>query len=207
MVCKLRSNQTIVVFCTEDLVQKKEFSGKTAILMSNFSFLLKSCLNQVVLVSISLFPIPALSIFITIELTYSIYVLVLYLRFQHLKSVLLIVPKILSSALIMICAGCQLWYYIQLHDRTLPLGPKSQNGIIKVIMVSSFIEYGIIFLEMLAVVRYAFQHHFRKKRDIKFRQFSDKKETFLEFKKREISSNRSGAQSLTFERAGGVDIE
>lgn len=41
MISKLRQNQAIINFCTNDLKQQEQFSQRAILLMSNFSFLIK----------------------------------------------------------------------------------------------------------------------------------------------------------------------
>lgn len=80
MILKLRRNMTIVTFCTNDLKEKKQFEGKSTLLMSNFSFLIKSSLMQVILVSLCQVPVPALIMLIILEAGYAVVNLAYYLK-------------------------------------------------------------------------------------------------------------------------------
>jgi len=95
MLRKLRRNMTIVAFCTNDLKQNHQFSGRAALLLSNFSFLLKSSLMQIILVALCRFPPTALVSLMTLELVYIILHTSQYAKNQHLKSLFLLLPKIL----------------------------------------------------------------------------------------------------------------
>ena len=94
MIDKLRKNMTIVEFCTGDLKENHQFSGNTALLMSNFSFLLKSSLMQVIFVSLGAVPIPCLGLLILTEGVYFLQNIVYYAKNRHLKSFFLMLPKI-----------------------------------------------------------------------------------------------------------------
>lgn len=70
--------------------------------MSNFSFLIKSSLMQVISVSLGSTPVPCLVTLILIELVYFLQNLGYYSKNRHLKSVFLILPKLIQSAFLLI---------------------------------------------------------------------------------------------------------
>jgi large-conductance mechanosensitive channel len=94
MLRKLRRNMTIVMFCTNDVKEKHQFSGRAALLLSNFSFLLKSSLMQIILVAVCRFPSTALVSLMTLEGVYIALNITQYAKNQHLKSFFLLLPKI-----------------------------------------------------------------------------------------------------------------
>ena len=95
MLRKLRRNMAIVMFCTNDLKENHQFSGRAALLLSNFSFLLKSSLMQIILVALCRFPSTALVILMILEGVYIALHITQYARYQHLKSFFLLLPKII----------------------------------------------------------------------------------------------------------------
>lgn len=116
MIVRLRSNLTIVSFCTNDLKEKSQFSGNAILLLSNFSFLLKSSLMQVILVSLSRFPVSALLSLMCLEIGYTLTNAVSYARNQHLKSFFLLFPRLVQSLLLIIVEFYLLVELLQLSD-------------------------------------------------------------------------------------------
>ena len=91
---KLRRNITIMQFCTNDLKQNQSFSQVSVLLMCNFSFLLKLSLMQVIFVAMAMNVIPGLAILILLEVLYLLMILVPYCKHIHLRSFLLLIPKV-----------------------------------------------------------------------------------------------------------------
>lgn len=67
---RLEQNLIIVKFCTNDLKENSQFSRVSMLLMSNFAFLLKMSLLQVVFVSMAMFVVLGLVTLMLIEIGY-----------------------------------------------------------------------------------------------------------------------------------------
>ena len=80
---------------------------------------------QVLLVSLSNFPVPALVMLLILELSYLGVSVVSYVNKKHLKSFFLLLPKIIQSLLIMIVESCLLLGFIGLENRNFALSPES----------------------------------------------------------------------------------
>lgn len=179
---KLRRNQIIVRFCTNDLQEKRQFSGKTILLMSNFSFLLKSTLMQIIIMAQCRFPITGILSLMILEGGYTILNLVHYSKNKHLKSFLLLLPKLLSSILIFSVEFCLLLGYLKLEDKKFALTQSSQNTVINLAIISSYIEYALLGVVIIVASAIIFRESQRSKVDMKFKEYLRAKYSFLVYR-------------------------
>lgn len=121
MIKKLLVNQTIAQFCINDLKQKRAFSENTFLLMFNFSFLVKLSLMHMFLVSVPLMPKVGLFMLCGIEGGYVILTVYQYIKSQHLKSFLLLIPKLAQSLFLLIIECYILKSFWDLEDPKLPI--------------------------------------------------------------------------------------
>lgn len=91
----LEKNLAISEFCTEGIKENQEFSGQRKILMFNFSFLLKASFAQILFVALANHAITALIFLALTELAFLAYNVGVYLKHRHLKSLLLLVPRVI----------------------------------------------------------------------------------------------------------------
>lgn len=196
MLFKLKRNMTIVNFCTGDLKDKQHYSQNAFLLLSNFSFILKSSLMQIIIVAFCSFPIPALSILIGLESVYVVCNIIQYSKNQHLKSFLLLVPRIVQSLLILTVEFCLLIPYWKLWRKDFSLSQSSQNTLMTATMISSFVEYGLLAINLGVIIWKSVSERKLKKANIDYKKFTEKKSQFLEFKSK--SSEESNTQN--FER-------
>ena len=164
---------TIVNFCTNDIKQKNQYSEMPILLMSNFSFLLKASMMQVIVVGLCQFPSPALGLMIALESLYVGVDLIQYLKHQHLKSFAIFLLRITSSLLILTVEFCLLIPYIKLESWSYQLSPASQNVVIKAILISGYTEYGLFGINILVVLSMMFQEKKRKSADQNYKKFSE----------------------------------
>lgn len=93
--------------------------------MSNFSFLLKMSIMQLIFVGMAIIPIPALATLVSLELLYLASSLGVYLKHRHLKSVILLIPKVIQSLILMVLEVFLLIFYSALQKKEFSL-TKSQ---------------------------------------------------------------------------------
>lgn len=62
----------IASFCTSELQEKQQYSKTQTVLMSNFSFLLKMSLMQVIFVGMAMLPIVGLGTLLSLEILYTV---------------------------------------------------------------------------------------------------------------------------------------
>jgi uncharacterized membrane protein len=177
---------TIVNFCTHDLKQKQQYQGQIAILMSNFLFLIKSAIMQILLVSMATFPIACLTSLVVLEVLYTGLNLLHYFKNKHLKTFLLLIPKIVQSLLILTVEICLLSTHAQQKNWKFPLSAASQDTIIKAIVISTFIEYGLLAINIIVIIKTTIQDRNRKKTDKEYKEFQEQKNQFIQYKKKDI---------------------
>lgn len=180
---KLRRNQTIIDFCCSDIKEKKNFSGKSSILMSNFSFLIKMSLMQVFFVGLSSFPVICLIGLLILEVVYMGSNLFCYIKYCHLKSFLMIIPKITQSIFLLLIESLMLNSYLRLVDNNFPLPENTQNSLSTLFMVSNFVEYAVLLLTIVMIVRMFCQEKSRKQVDPNYKVYIEEKDSFLIYKK------------------------
>lgn len=121
MIKRLKINQTIAQFCINDLKQKRAFSENTFLLMFNFSFLVKLSMMHMILVSIPLMPKVGLFLLCGIEGGYVIMTLYQYIKSNHLKSFLLLIPKLAQSLFLLVIEAYILKSFWDLEEPKLPI--------------------------------------------------------------------------------------
>ena len=112
---------TIISFCTNDLQQKDHYSQAQALLMSNFSFLLKMSFMQTVFVGMAMVPIPGLATLLSVEIIYLASTVGPYLKHRHLKTVLLLIPKVTQSCILLVLEIFLLSFYSRLQQKNYSL--------------------------------------------------------------------------------------
>lgn len=179
MIFKLKKNPTIQEFCTNDLKEKAEYSRRTVLLMCNFSFLLKCSLMQVLLVAFVSQPAFGFGCLILTELVYSAINLAYYIKNRHLKNFVLLIPKVVQSGCIIAVEYLILSSYLKLSDSNLDLSEETQHRVIKVILASTIIEYVMLLLTILVIVRLTIINRKLQQQDPEFKAYSVKKNQFL----------------------------
>lgn len=89
--------------------------------MSNFSFLLKLSLMQLVFVGMAMIPMVGLVTLLLIEAIYLACTLGFYLRHRHLKSILLLIPRVAQSCTMLIMQIFLLVFYSKLQEKDFSL--------------------------------------------------------------------------------------
>lgn len=182
---KLRANQTIVDFCSGDLKEKSEFSGRSALLMSNFSFLVKMSIMQVLFVGLSAFPVSCLVGLILVELLYVVANVIPYVKSRHLKSVFMLIPKVSQSAFLLTIEAILLFSCLNIPSPSLPLKANTQLTLSKIFMISNFAEYAVMLLNLYMIVKMFCYERRRKQSDPSFKTYLEQRESFLIYKKPE----------------------
>lgn len=116
-ILNLRQNLAITEFCTESAKEDKAFWGHRAVLMFNFSFLLKASFTQIVFVGLANYPQAALIILLSTETGFIAFIILVEVRLKHLKSILLLIPRVVQSLLIITLEAFFLVYFLRLDDK------------------------------------------------------------------------------------------
>ena len=185
----LLQNQAITNFCSGDLKEKKELSGKTPLLMSNFSFLIKMSMMQVLFVGLSSFPASCLVGLLILELLYLGYNLGLQIKYKHLRNFFILVPKLTQSIFLLIIEFIMLKSFLSLSNTKYALSEGVQNTLSTLFLVSNIVEYAVILLNIVLITRLFCIKRKRKELDPKYRIYIEENESFLVYKK---ISNQSG---------------
>lgn len=173
---------TIVKFCTNDLNQKKTFSGQQYLLMSNFSFLLKMSAMQLVFVSMALSVLPALATLILLELLYLAICILPYFKHKHLKNCLILIPKITQSVFLLLLEIVLLASYTSLTSQGFSLGPKQQNFLTQLIFYSNLIEYIFLALNIYLVIKLTLEQKKLQKTNQDYKRWVENSNSVLVYK-------------------------
>jgi hypothetical protein len=142
--------------------------------MSNFSFLIKSSLMQVIFVSLGSVPCACLAVLVVTEGVYFLHNVVYYAKNRHLRSVFLILPKVIQSIFLLVVEISMLRSYFNLENPKFSLPISSQNFITQVIKISTIAEYGLLFINICVIIMAMVQRSQRKKKDPKFKDHCEK---------------------------------
>lgn len=85
-------------------------------MMSNFSFLIKMSMMQVLFVGLSIFPASCLVGLLILELLYLGYNLGLQIKNKHLKNFFILVPKLTQSIFLLIIEFIMLKSFLSLSN-------------------------------------------------------------------------------------------
>lgn len=95
--------------------------------MSNFAFLLRLSFMQVILIGLAMTPVPGICVLLILELAYMAIIIVPYLKHRHLKSLIILIPKVIQSLLILALEIMILVYYNKLQSKEISLTKSQQN--------------------------------------------------------------------------------
>ena len=172
-ILNLRQNLAITEFCTESAKEDKAFWGHRAVLMFNFSFLLKASFTQIVFVGLANYPQAALIILLSTETGFIAFIILVEVRLKHLKSILLLIPRVVQSLLIITLEAFFLVYFLRLDDKKQELPETAQLRIIKLILIANFVEYAIMILELFTIIRQIIAHR-KGLKDPIYKQFIER---------------------------------
>lgn len=170
MIQMLRKNTTIKAFCTNDLVPNQEYRKKWPLLMSNFSFLLKLSISQVIVVSTATWPVVGCCMAMLLELLYITVNFFSYLNHKHIRSVFLLIPRLTQSLILFAIESLLLLSYSNLETSHQALSSSRQNTIIWIIAGANFAEYLFLLLNLFVIVKSLVSDYRRKKVDPAFKK-------------------------------------
>ena len=179
---RLDQNLTVMHFSTNDLQQKKSYSGNRIILMSNFSFLLKLSVMQVILVGFNKSPVPAFFLLLSLELAYLGINVVYFFKHQHLKSIILLIPKIAQPLALILAEVVMLVNLLGFEDKNSTLTEPTQRFLIKVILYSNILEYVFLVLNIILIIKIALSDRQRMKSDSEYKKMMESKSKVIIYK-------------------------
>lgn len=150
--------------------------------MSNFSFLLKLSLMQLVFVGMAMIPLPGLASLLSVEALYLFGTLVVYLKQRHLKSILILIPKVVQSLLLLAIEILLLVFYSQLKKKDYALAKSQQSKLGTLIFISNIVEYVLLGLYILVLVTAAFKNRRRQKMDSSFKKHIAERNSILVYR-------------------------
>lgn len=179
---RLNRNMTIVNFSTEDLKQKKSFSGHRLILMSNFSFVLKICIMQLIIISLIKSPIPALFMMLVLELVYLGFNVAYFCKYRHLKSFLLLIPRIAQPIALITAEGLLLYNLFKFEDKAWTLNEGAQKFLIKLIFCSNILEYIFLALSIFLMIKIAISDKKLKQSNPEYKKIIESKSEVIVYR-------------------------
>lgn len=126
--------------------------------------------------------IPALSLLIAVELLYTWVNLRIYFRSKHLKSCLLLIPKVTQSLLLLVLEGIFLWTYIKLEKKAFAITESHQHLITKFIFVSNIVEYLFLVFYIYTIVNSFLEHKRKEKASKLYKKYSEEQSSALVYK-------------------------
>lgn len=186
MIAKLQVDETIELFCTNELKKTPSFSQNLLVLTSNLSFLLKLIALHVVLVGLPHSPILQLIILLTVELSYFTLSVLKYVQEKHLRSFFrFLLPKV-SQSLILVIIEVILLYQAgsQVGDPLGRMSLKCQNTLVKLFYYFAMFEYLMLVVNIGLIIWEKYQ--------IKKGVVKVQKRTFLEYLDEKAPSNGLG---------------
>ena len=120
--------------------------------MSNFSFLLKISLMQLVFVGMAMIPIPGLATLLSVEVLYFVSTVVVFARHRHLKSILLLIPKVSQSCILLALEIFLLVFYSRLRNKDFSLTKSQQSTLQTLIFFSNIGEYVFLRIQIFSLV-------------------------------------------------------
>jgi hypothetical protein len=105
MFMKLEENQVIKMFSTADLDKQESLNQSNMAKLANVSFLLKIICLHLMLVGFVHNPEVQLVMMILLEISYSAYHVMTYIKVVHFRSMRFIVPTILQSLVMLVILG------------------------------------------------------------------------------------------------------
>lgn len=97
--------------------KKDSFSKNTIVLLANYSFLLRISLIHFILVSLPFMPSFQLSLLILLELFYMGTNVTKYIKEKHIKSLVLLIPKVFQSFFLLFLEFLFLLNFMKLDNR------------------------------------------------------------------------------------------
>lgn len=150
---RLNKNMTVVNFSTNDLIQKESYSGNRLILISNFSFLLKISVMQLVIIGLTASPMPALIIMLVLELVYLGFNVIYFCKHRHLKSIILLIPRIAQPLALITAESLLLYNLLQFKSKAWALSESLQKFLIRLIFISNILEYIFLVLNIILIIK------------------------------------------------------
>lgn len=86
-------------------------------MISNLSFLIKTSVTQLLLVGLGRFPTTALIFLLVVELSYLAFNIISFCKYKHLKSVILLIPKIAQPIALIVTEGYLLYNIFKFEER------------------------------------------------------------------------------------------
>lgn len=128
---------------------------------------------QTILVGLASHPQVALAILVVAELSFLAYILITEIKFRHLRSVLLMIPRLVQTFFLVSLETYLLISYMMLKDKRMALPEGVQRRIIQIILISNYSEYAIILLEIFLILK-SLIITCKAKKNPKFAEFWDK---------------------------------
>ena len=143
--------------------------------MSNFSFLLKLSVMQLILVGFSKIPAVAFFFLIPLELAYLGVNLIYFCKHRHLKSLILLIPKVAQPIALILAETIMLGGLLGFEDKNSSLSEGTQNFLIKLILYSNLLEYIFLALNIFLIIKLALSDRQRMKTDPEFKKMIESK--------------------------------
>lgn len=163
MIAKLWRNQVIQKFCTNDLKEDKSFSQNTILLMSNFSFLIKLSIVHLIFICLPFTPRFGMILMLVVEISYLFQNVRQYIRKRHLKSLIMLIPRVVQSLALIFLQFTILITYTQLENLKMPLGQGTQKLLVNFILYCTYFEYLILAVNVAYIV-YSLRTEMKKKK-------------------------------------------
>ena len=145
MIKKLAENPTIQLFCTNDLKKEQKFTKNTAILVSNYAFILRIAIIHIILVGLPFMPIFQLILLILLEILYFTFSSGYYLKKKHIRSLIFLLPRVWQSLYLFTIELVLLVFFLGFDNRkTDSYGKTTQKFIVGLITIGTFAEYIIL---------------------------------------------------------------
>lgn len=151
--------------------------------MSNFSFLLKLSLMQLVFAGMAMTPVAGLVTLILIEVLYLGSTLGLYLRRRHLRSVVLLIPRVAQSFIMLVLQFLLLTFYTKLQETDFSLSKTQQSSLGNLIFISNIFEYLFLGLNIFLVVKMALETRRKQKANSHYREYLQNRSSVIVYRK------------------------
>lgn len=150
--------------------------------MSNFSFLLKLSTMQLILVGFNKSPVVAFLFLIPLELVYLGINTVYFCKHKHLKSIILLIPKIAQPLALILAETIMLFGLLGFKDKTSSLSESTQRFLINLILYSNILEYIFLVLNIFLIIKIACSDRQRAKTDPEFKKMVEAKNQVIVYR-------------------------
>ena len=135
------------------------------------------------LVGLSTSITTVLVLLLTLELAYFTFVLAQYCKYRHLRSFILLVPRVSQSISLILIEFIFLILHLKLLDRFNPLKNSSQDLLFRVFFYSNLIEYAILALNIYLLVETQLSERKKKKTSDKYKEYVEEKSSAFIYQK------------------------